>query len=134
MDRRLCMCLGTFMYACLDDSTPGVRLLSTHLVLRRLALFIRHSWSLLSKRSRNLPFILSAPSYHPEGYCILLGLPPIASDDNKNDLGRAFKYTSERLDAEAITDQLDPCVIEVKLEERSKFLDHLELLLSEAVS
>ena len=124
------ICLGRFMYACLDESTPGVRLLSTPLALRRLALFIRHSWSLLSKRSRDLPFILSAPSHHLEGYCLLLGLPPFASDDSKNDMGRAFKYTSDRLDSEAITDQLDPCLIEVKLEERSKFLDHLEMLLA----
>ena len=119
------------MYGCLDESTPGVLLLSTPLALRRLALFIRQAWSLLSKRSRNLPFILSAPSHRLGGYCILLGLPPIASDDHKNDMGRAFKYTSQRLESEAVTDQLDPCTIELKLDERGRFLDHLEMLLTD---
>lgn len=69
---------------------------------------------------------------NPEkGTVIILGIPPESeTSDRKNFFGRAFEKAAESTSSRTLHDHFDTSIIELKMEDRSKFLDALVTLLS----
>lgn len=61
----------------------------------------------------------------------MVGIPPETdSSDKKNFFGRAFEKAAESTNSRTMHNHFDLSVIELKAEDRSKFLDALVSLLS----
>ncbi|XP_029475406.1 cell division control protein 45 homolog isoform X3 [Rhinatrema bivittatum] len=84
-----------------------------------------------NKRCKLLPLVMAAPLNVENGTVILVGIPPVTeSSDKKNFFGRAFEKAAESTSSRTLHNHFDSCFIELKIEDRSKFLDALISLLS----
>uniref|UniRef100_A0A8C6TDA7 CDC45 cell division cycle 45 homolog (S. cerevisiae) n=1 Tax=Neogobius melanostomus TaxID=47308 RepID=A0A8C6TDA7_9GOBI len=69
--------------------------------------------------------------YTEKGTVIVVGIPPESeTSDKKNFFGRAFEKAAESTSSRTLHDHFDTSIIELKMEDRSKFLDALITLLS----
>lgn len=82
------------------------------------------------ERAKNLPLVVCASHDADSGVCIITGVPPLAEDSKKNLFGRAFTHAAERTSSRIIDEYFDPCIITLKSEDRSKFLDALIAIMS----
>nr|CAG4640974.1 EOG090X08GG [Eulimnadia texana] len=122
---------GPFLYAIIQEGAIDARFYGkpqSLLLLGRFLLLANASRS-RGSRAKFLPLIVSAPAVHKPGYCLVLGLPPIAEDSPKNLLGKAFEQAAESAQVEITTEFFDSSVIGIKSEDRSRLLDALILLL-----
>lgn len=124
---------GPFLYCYLMEGTPDVKLFSKPMSLSILSKYLLKAFvrSTKNKRCRLLPLIMAAPMDVEKGTVIVLGIPPEAeSSDKKNFFGRAFEKAAESTSSRTLHDHFDTSIIELKTEDRSKFLDALITLLS----
>ncbi|XP_048852588.1 cell division control protein 45 homolog [Brienomyrus brachyistius] len=130
---NLILSQGPFLYCCLMEGTPDVKLFSKPLSLTLLCKYLLKSFvhSTRNKRCKLLPLIMAAPMDVEKGTVIVLGIPPESeTSDKKNFFGRAFEKAAESTGSRTLHDNFDTFVIELKTEDRSKFLDALITLLS----
>ncbi|XP_023692882.1 cell division control protein 45 homolog [Paramormyrops kingsleyae] len=130
---NLILSQGPFLYCCLMEGTPDVKLFSKTLALTLLCKYLLKSFvrSTRNKRCKLLPLIMTAPMDVEKGTVIVLGIPPESeTSDKKNFFGRAFEKAAESTGSRTLHDNFDTFVIELKTEDRSKFLDALITLLS----
>uniref|UniRef100_A0ACB8FYY9 DNA replication initiation factor cdc45 n=1 Tax=Sphaerodactylus townsendi TaxID=933632 RepID=A0ACB8FYY9_9SAUR len=84
-----------------------------------------------NKRCKLLPMVMAAPMDVEQGTVIMVGIPPqTESSDKKNFFGRAFEKAAENTSSRTLHNHFDMSIIELKMEDRSKFLDALISLLS----
>uniref|UniRef100_A0A8B9FY98 Cell division control protein 45 n=1 Tax=Amazona collaria TaxID=241587 RepID=A0A8B9FY98_9PSIT len=84
-----------------------------------------------NKRCKLLPLIMAAPMDVEQGTVIMVGIPPeTESSDKKNFFGRAFEKAADSTNSRTLHNHFDMSIIELKTEDRSKFLDALISLLS----
>uniref|UniRef100_A0AAY4DXV4 CDC45-like protein n=1 Tax=Denticeps clupeoides TaxID=299321 RepID=A0AAY4DXV4_9TELE len=84
-----------------------------------------------NKRCKILPLIMAVPLDVEKGTLMVLGIPPESeTSDKKNFFGRAFEKAAESTSSRALHDHFDTSIIELKTEDRGKFLDALITLLS----
>uniref|UniRef100_A0AAA9T5Z0 Cell division cycle 45 n=1 Tax=Bos taurus TaxID=9913 RepID=A0AAA9T5Z0_BOVIN len=84
-----------------------------------------------NRRCKLLPLVMAAPLSAEQGTVTMVGIPPETdSSDRKNFFGRAFEKAAEGTNSRALHNHFDLSVIELKAEDRSKFLDALVTLLS----
>uniref|UniRef100_W5M165 CDC45 cell division cycle 45 homolog (S. cerevisiae) n=1 Tax=Lepisosteus oculatus TaxID=7918 RepID=W5M165_LEPOC len=124
---------GPFLYCYLMEGTPDVKLFSKPLSLTLLSKYLLKAFvrSTRNKRCKLLPLIMAAPLDTEKGTVIVVGIPPDSeSSDKKNFFGRAFEKAAESTGSRTLHDHFDTSVIELKTEDRSKFLDALITLLS----
>uniref|UniRef100_A0A452ILI2 Uncharacterized protein n=1 Tax=Gopherus agassizii TaxID=38772 RepID=A0A452ILI2_9SAUR len=145
---------GPFLYCYLMEGTPDVKLFSKPVSLCLLSKYLLKSFvcSTKNKRCKLLPLIVAAPMDVEQGTVIMVGIPPeTESSDKKNFFGRAFEKAAESTNSRTLHNHFDmssnlrlgisavvSCtnksfiilVIELKMEDRSKFLDALISLLS----
>uniref|UniRef100_A0A8C3CH39 Cell division cycle 45 n=1 Tax=Cairina moschata TaxID=8855 RepID=A0A8C3CH39_CAIMO len=129
---------GPFLYCSLMEGTPDVRLFSKPVSLCLLSKYLLKSFvcSTKNKRCKLLPLIMAAPMDVEQGTVIMVGIPPeTESSDKKNFFGRAFEKAAESTNSRTLHNHFDMSifhvlVIELKTEDRSKFLDALISLLS----
>ncbi|XP_061117697.1 cell division control protein 45 homolog [Conger conger] len=130
---NLILSQGPFLYCYLMEGTPDVRLFSRPMALTLLSKHLLKAFvrSTRNKRCRLLPLIMAAPLDVEKGTVILLGIPPESeTSDKKNFFGRAFEKAAESTSSRTLHDRFDMSIIELKTEDRSKFLDALVTLLS----
>ncbi|XP_061585459.1 cell division control protein 45 homolog [Cololabis saira] len=124
---------GPFLYCYLMEGTPDVKLFSKPMALTLLSKYLLKAFihSTRNKRCKLLPLIMAAPKDVEKGTVIVLGIPPESeTSDKKNFFGRAFEKAAESTSSRTLHDQFDTSIIELKAEDRSKFLDALITLLS----
>uniref|UniRef100_A0A7M4DWB3 Cell division cycle 45 n=1 Tax=Crocodylus porosus TaxID=8502 RepID=A0A7M4DWB3_CROPO len=124
---------GPFLYCCLMEGTPDVKLFSRPVSLCLLSKYLLKSFvcSTKNKRCKLLPLIVAAPMDVEQGTVIMVGIPPeTESSDKKNFFGRAFEKAAESTHSRTLHNHFDMSIIELKTEDRSKFLDALISLLS----
>ncbi|KAF7240803.1 hypothetical protein EYD10_12610 [Varanus komodoensis] len=130
---------GPFLYCYLMEGTPDVKLFSRPISLCLLSKYLLRSFisSALSgfqtknKRCKLLPMVMAAPMDLQQGTVIMVGIPPhTESSDKKNFFGRAFEKAAENTSSRTLHNYFDMSIIELKMEDRSKFLDALISLLS----
>uniref|UniRef100_A0A673HRW8 Cell division control protein 45 homolog n=1 Tax=Sinocyclocheilus rhinocerous TaxID=307959 RepID=A0A673HRW8_9TELE len=130
---NLILSQGPFLYCHLLEGTPDVKLFSKPLALTLLCKYLLKAFvcSTRNKRCKILPLIMAAPLDVEKGTVIVLGIPPESeTSDKKNFFGRAFEKAAESTSSRTIHDHFDTSVIELKMEDRGKFLDALITLLS----
>uniref|UniRef100_A0A671RNH2 Cell division control protein 45 homolog n=1 Tax=Sinocyclocheilus anshuiensis TaxID=1608454 RepID=A0A671RNH2_9TELE len=130
---NLILSQGPFLYCHLLEGTPDVKLFSKPLALTLLCKYLLKTFvcSTRNKRCKILPLIMAAPLDVEKGTVIVLGIPPESeTSDKKNFFGRAFEKAAESTSSRTLHDHFDTSVIELKMEDRGKFLDALITLLS----
>uniref|UniRef100_A0A8C5PBD8 Cell division cycle 45 n=1 Tax=Leptobrachium leishanense TaxID=445787 RepID=A0A8C5PBD8_9ANUR len=130
---NLLLSQGPFLYCYLMEGTPDVKMFSKPASLSLLCKYLLKSFvfSTKNKRCKLLPLVLAAPLDVDMGTVILVGIPPEAEiSDKKNFFGRAFEKAAESTNSRALHNQFDMSIIELRTEDRSKFLDALISLLS----
>ncbi|XP_063050623.1 cell division control protein 45 homolog [Engraulis encrasicolus] len=130
---NLILSQGPFLYCYLMEGTPDVKLFSKPMALTLLCKYLLKAFvsSTRNKRCKVLPLIMAAPLDMEKGTVILLGIPPESdTSDKKNFFGRAFEKAAESTNSRTLHDRFDTSIIELKTEDRGKFLDALITLLS----
>ncbi|XP_074868711.1 cell division control protein 45 homolog [Carettochelys insculpta] len=130
---NLVMSQGPFLYCHLMEGTPDVKLFSKPASLCLLSKYLLKSFvcSTKNKRCKLLPLITAAPLDIEQGTVIMVGIPPeTETSDKKNFFGRAFEKAAESTNSRTLHNHFDMSIIELKMEDRSKFLDALISLLS----
>ncbi|KAG7263932.1 hypothetical protein CRUP_029272 [Coryphaenoides rupestris] len=119
---NLILSQGPFLYCYLMEGTPDVKLFSKPMALTLLC---------KNKRCKLLPLVMAVPMDVEKGTVIALGIPPESdTSDKKNFFGRAFEKAAESTSSRTLHDHFDTSIIELKMEDRTKFLDALITLLS----
>ncbi|XP_062037946.1 cell division control protein 45 homolog [Lepus europaeus] len=124
---------GPFLYCSLMEGTPDVTLFSKPASLSLLSRHLLKSFvcSTKNRRCKLLPLVMAAPLSVEHGTVTVVGIPPETDgSDRKNFFGRAFEKAAESTSSRALHNHFDLSVIELKAEDRSKFLDALVSLLS----
>ncbi|XP_018529409.1 cell division control protein 45 homolog [Lates calcarifer] len=130
---NLILSQGPFLYCYLMEGTPDVKLFSKPMALTLLCKYLLKAFvhSTRNKRCKLLPLIMAAPKDVEKGTVIVVGITPESeTSDKKNFFGRAFEKASESTSSRTLHDNFDTSIIELKTEDRSKFLDALITLLS----
>ncbi|XP_032371866.1 cell division control protein 45 homolog [Etheostoma spectabile] len=130
---NLILSQGPFLYCYLMEGTPDVKLFSKPIALTLLCKYLLKAFvhSTRNKRCKLLPLIMAAPKDVEKGTVIVLGIPPESeTSDKKNFFGRAFEKAAESTSSRTLHDNFDTSIIELKTDDRSKFLDALITLLS----
>ncbi|XP_041793404.1 cell division control protein 45 homolog [Chelmon rostratus] len=130
---NLILSQGPFLYCYLMEGTPDVKLFSKPMALTLLCKYLLKAFvhSTRNKRCKLLPLIMAAPRDVEKGTVIVVGIPPESeTSDKKNFFGRAFEKAAESTSSRTLHDHFDTSIIELKTEDRSKFLDALITLLS----
>ncbi|XP_045391121.1 cell division control protein 45 homolog [Lemur catta] len=124
---------GPFLYCSLTEGTPDVALFSKPASLSLLSRHLLKSfvYSTKNRRCKLLPLVMAAPLNAEQGTVTVVGIPPETdSSDRKNFFGRAFEKAAESTNSRTLHNHFDLSVMELKAEDRSKFLDALVSLLS----
>ncbi|XP_002743587.1 cell division control protein 45 homolog isoform X1 [Callithrix jacchus] len=124
---------GPFLYCSLMEGTPDVMLFSRPVSLTLLSKHLLKSFvcSTKNRRCKLLPLVMAAPLSMEHGTVTVVGIPPETdSSDRKNFFGQAFEKAAESTSSRMLHNHFDLSVIELKAEDRSKFLDALVSLLS----
>uniref|UniRef100_A0A8C5KSV1 Cell division cycle 45 n=1 Tax=Jaculus jaculus TaxID=51337 RepID=A0A8C5KSV1_JACJA len=124
---------GPFLYCSLMEGTPDVMLFSKPASLSLLSRHLLKSFvcSTKNRRCKLLPLVMAAPLSVEQGTVTVVGIPPETDgSDRKNFFGRAFEKAAESTSSRTLHNHFDLSVIELKAEDRSKFLDALVSLLS----
>ncbi|XP_075390546.1 cell division control protein 45 homolog [Tenrec ecaudatus] len=124
---------GPFLYCSLMEGTPDVLLFSKPASLSLLSRHLLKSFvcSTKNRRCKLLPLVMTAPLSVEQSTVTVVGIPPETdSSDRKNFFGRAFEKAAESTNSRTLHNHFDLSVIELKAEDRSKFLDALVSLLS----
>uniref|UniRef100_A0A2I3TT98 Cell division cycle 45 n=1 Tax=Pan troglodytes TaxID=9598 RepID=A0A2I3TT98_PANTR len=118
---------GPFLYCSLMEGTPDVMLFSRPASLSLLSKHLLKSFvcSTKNRRCKLLPLVMAAPLSVEHGTVTVVGIPP-ETDMSVLGRGKAAESTSSRM----LHNHFDLSVIELKAEDRSKFLDALISLLS----
>ncbi|CAI5649795.1 cell division control protein 45 homolog [Oreochromis niloticus] len=130
---NLILSQGPFLYCYLMEGTPDVKLFSKPMALTLLCKYLLKAFvlSTRNKRCKLLPLVIAAPKDVEKGTVIVVGIPPESeTSDKKNFFGRAFEKAAESTSSRTLHDHFDTSIIELKTEDRSKFLDALITLLS----
>ncbi|XP_029366871.1 cell division control protein 45 homolog isoform X3 [Echeneis naucrates] len=130
---NLILSQGPFLYCYLMEGTPDVKLFSKPMALTLLCKYLLKAFvhSTRNKRCKRLPLIMAAPKDTEKGSVLVVGIPPESeTSDKKNFFGRAFEKAAESTGSRTLHDHFDTSIIELKTEDRSKFLDALITLLS----
>ena len=60
----------------------------------------------------------------------MVGVPPVSEQSPRNLFGKAFEKAAERIHAQVTQRSFDGCVVELQVDDRTRFLDALVSLLA----
>ncbi len=131
IDTRQVETAGPFLYAVIQEGAPMHKYFSRPNCLVLLAQHTLRAYKAFSssKKAASLPMVLSAPLDADEGTCIVVGVPPVNDRSRRNLLGTAFEQVLRKTNCRYRLDYFDPSVIQLKVEDRSKFFNGLIQLL-----
>ena len=78
----------------------------------------------------NFSLLVSVPYDSEKGLCLVTGVPPVIDRSRKNLLGKAFEQAARKTSSRYLLDYFDPSSIQLKTEDRTKFLDGLTAILT----
>ncbi|KAI8749259.1 cell division control protein 45 isoform X1 [Biomphalaria glabrata] len=119
---------GPFLYVFVQEGTADSSYFAHPQCSIRLARFALQAHCAVSrnKRAQSLPLVLGAPLRQEEGTSLVVGIPPLDTDDErKNFFGKAFEQAAEATNTTAKFNNFDSYIIEMKSEDKSKFFDAL---------
>lgn len=96
LDMRQVISAGPFFYFVIQEDTTNAKYYSNPDCLWLLAIFTLRAYVAASRKSKaaRLPLLASAPL--EEGYCLIVGVPPVAETAPRSFFGQAFEQAAER--------------------------------------
>lgn len=133
LDTKQVVSAGPFLYVCIQDGTPNCQYLSRPSTLTHLAHFLlaAHVSVSPSKRVKSLPLVIVTPLDTANGLSVVIGVPPVDDTNRKNFMGRAFEQAVTNTGSRYLLDYWDSNIIQIKTEDRTKFLDGLIAIMSQ---
>lgn len=128
LDIHQVLSAGPFLYTFIQEGTQDVKFFSKPNCLVRLARFTLEAYCSVTrnKKARSLPLVLGAPLDVDQGTTLVIGIPPLQLDeDRKNFFGKAFEQAAASTNSRTLHDQFDSFIMEMKVEDKSKFFDAL---------
>ena len=131
LDTRQIETYGPFLHATIHEGSPMHKYFSRPNCLAMLAQHTLRAYNAYtsSKKVSSLPLVISAPLDAQEGTCLVIGVPPINDRSRKNLLGKAFEQALTKTNSRYRLDYFDPSLIQLKIEDRAKFINGLITLL-----
>lgn len=122
---------GPFYCLILNEGTADSQYFSHPHLLPVLAYYVLESYVAVShaRKAATMPLIVSLPHDVERSTCLITGVPPILEDSGKSFFGKAFEQAAEKCNVQLTSVYFDSSVIELKMEERTTFLEALTSLL-----
>jgi len=132
IDTRQVVSTGPFLYTVIQEGTPNAEHLRHPAMLTALAQFTlkAHVSVSSSKKTAGLPLVVVAPLDNLTGTCVVIGVPPVSDKTRKNFFGKAFEQAAIKTSCRYLLDYFDSSLIQIKTEDKIKFLDALVSLLT----
>ena len=83
-----------------------------------------------SRKVTTLPLVLISPLDIATGVSVVVGVAPVEDKNRKNFLGKAFEQAAVNTKSRYLLDYWDSNIIQIKTEDRTKFLDGLIAIMS----
>ncbi|XKL61945.1 hypothetical protein PGB90_001778 [Kerria lacca] len=130
LDMKQIMTAGPFYYMVIQEGTINAKYCSNPDCLWLLATFALKAYVTTSRKSKaaRLPLIASAPL--EDGYCIMLGVPPVTETTPRSFFGKAFEQVAEKTGSVIQADYFDSTAVKLQVADRAKIFDALVVLLS----
>ena len=115
-----------------QEGTPNSQFYCRPTTAQYLAQFLlqAHVSCSQSRKVTSLPLILISPLDTVAGLSIVVGIPPVDDKNRKNFLGKAFEQAVTNTGTRYLLDYFDSNVIQIKTEDKTKFLDGLIAIMS----
>ena len=132
IDTKQVISAGPFLYTIIQEGTPNSQYYSRPTVLTFLAQFLlqAHVSCSQSKKVTTMPLVLISPLDVSTGVSVVVGIPPVEDKNRKNFLGKAFEQAVLNTGTRYLLDYWDSNIIQIKTEDRTKFLDGLIAIMS----
>ena len=132
LDTKQVISAGPFLYSIIQEGTPNSGYYCRPASLTHLAQFLlqAHVSCSQSRKVTTLPLILISPLDVATGISVVVGIPPVDDKNRKNFLGKAFEQAAINTKARYLLDYWDSNIIQIKTEDRTKFLDGLIAIMS----
>lgn len=123
---------GPFLYSIIQEGTPNSQYFSRPTILTFLAQFLlqAHVSCSTSRKVTSLPLVLITPLDIVTGLSVVVGIPPVNDKNRRNFLGKAFEQAVVNTNSRYLLDCFDSNIIQIKTEDRTKFLDGLIAIMS----
>ena len=123
---------GPFLYSIIQEGTPNSQYFSRPTILTFLAQFLlqAHASCSTSRKVTTLPLVLISPLDIATGLSVVVGIPPVNDKNRRNFLGKAFEQAVVNTGSRYLLDYFDSNIIQIKTEDRTKFLDGLIAIMS----
>jgi len=133
LDTKQVVSAGPFLYSIIQDGTPNCQYLCRTSTLTTLAQFLlqAHVSCSQSRKVTTLPLVLVTPLDPANGLSVVVGVPPVDDKNRKNFLGKAFEQAVLNTGSRYLLDYWDSNIIQIKTEDRTKFLDGLIAIMSQ---
>ncbi|KAL8566407.1 hypothetical protein ACOMHN_011986 [Nucella lapillus] len=124
---------GPFLYGLMQEGCADLKFFCQPQCLTRLARFLLEAQSVVTRnrKVKTIPLVLAIPSVSDSETSMVIGIPPLDTDDErKNFFGKAFEQAAVSTNSTTKHDFFDTHIIELKTNDRTKFLDALVSLLT----
>ena len=132
LDTKQVISAGPFLYSIIQEGTPNSQYFSRPTILTFLAQFLlqAHASCSTSRKVTTLPLVLISPLDIATGLSVVVGIPPVNDKNRRNFLGKAFEQAVVNTGSRYLLDYFDSNIIQIKTEDRTKFLDGLIAIMS----
>jgi len=132
LDTKQVISAGPFLYSIIQEGTPNSQYYCRPATLAYLAHFLlqAHVSCSQSRKVTTLPLVLISPLDTASGLSMVVGVPPVDDKNRKNFLGKAFEQAVINTGTRYLLDYWDSNIIQIKTEDRTKFLDGLIAIMS----
>ena len=132
LDTKQVISAGPFLYSIIQEGTPNSGYYCRPASLTCLAQFLlqAHVSCSQSRKVTTLPLVLILPLYVATGVSVVVGVAPVDDKNRKNFLGKAFLQAALNTKSRYLQDYWDSNIIQIKTEDRTKFLDGLIAIMS----
>lgn len=132
LDTKQVISAGPFLYSIIQEGTPNSQYYCRPATLAYLAHFLlqAHVSCSQSRKVTTLPLVLISPLDMASGLSMVVGVPPVDDKNRKNFLGKAFEQAVINTGTRYLLDYWDSNIIQIKTEDRTKFLDGLIAIMS----
>jgi len=133
IDTKQVVSAGPFLYTIIQEGTPNSQYYCKPSTLTCLAQFLlqAHVSCSHSRKVTSLPLVLVTPLDMEQGLSVVVGIPPVDDKSRKNFLGKAFEQAVVNTGSRYLLDYWDTNIIQIKTEDRTKFLDGLIAIMSQ---
>jgi len=133
LDTKQVVSAGPFLYSIIQDGTPNSQYFCHPSTVTFLAQFLlqAHVSCSTSRKVTSMPLVLVTPLDTEQGLSVVVGIPPTNDKSRKNFLGKAFEQAVEKTSSRYLLDYWDSNIIQIKTEDRTKFLDGLIAIMSQ---